>query len=695
MATKLRNIFLFIILISVILSGKTNIVSASEGTTYTYTISVDGDYIRTQEAYLASTVYMQRQGLVQPSDLFIYGKEIFIADTGNKRIVVYNKENGVARNITNDAFEGPSGLFVTDERMYIADPIAQAVFICDRQGNILTTISRPKDSPLMSKSAIFKPVNVVATDDSNIIVVGEGSYDGLMQFGDDGEFKGYFAANQRSLTLLERIQEMIYTREQKSQLQTRKPRAIQNIDLSARGLVYSVTQSAEVTYSWSKAETKTSNALKLHNMAGTNSLSPNKFMDDEWNFVDVTAGPYGNVYALTQTGLIYEYDNSGNLLFSFGGRAVSNDRYGLFTSAAAIDLDEEGFVYVLDKERGFVQVFAPTEFAMLNHRAIYDLEKGNYVESKKIWQEILRLNGMSKIAHIGYGKSLLRQQQYAEALEHFKTANDRDNYSECFWEIRNVMINKYIVWVIAGLLIIFVISLIKGAVRLKKKKKQYNTHGIAEIPAKGIGRLKGDFKYMGTMLKHPIDAIYYLKIGKRGSLLSAGIMIIVTFIIYMADILGRGFIFNQNSLSTLSPMLLSAIFFIILGLFIGGNYMVSTINDGEGTIKNIFVSVAYSMVPYMIMAPIAIVLSYVLTQNEAFLITLVWYIGILWSAALVILSILNVHNYTFKQTVKNVLLTLFFAIVALILVAILYLVWDKFIEFIGEVISEVEYRVQI
>ena len=123
--------------------------------------------------------------------------------------------------------------------------------------------------------------------------------------------------------------------------------------------------------------------------------------------------------------------------------------------------------------------------------------------------------------------------------------------------------------------------------------------------------------------------------------------------------------------------------------------MVSTINDGEGTIKNIFVSVAYSMVPYMIMAPIAIVLSYVLTQNEAFLITLVWYIGILWSAALVILSILNVHNYTFKQTVKNVLLTLFFAIVALILVAILDLVWDKIIEFIGEVISEVEYRVQI
>ena len=66
----------------------------------------------------------------------------------------------------------------------------------------------------------------------------------------------------------------------------------------------------------------------------------------------------------------------------------------------------------------------------------------------------------------------------------------------------------------------------------------------------------------------------------------------------------------------------------------------------------------------------------------------------IWSAALLVLSILNIHNYTLKQTVKNILLTLFFAIIALVLVAILYLVWDKVIGFVREVISEVSYRVQ-
>ena len=694
MRGKRRKIALCMLLACIFFLGSGSRAAASDGTTYTYTISVDGDYVRTQEAYLASTVYMQRQGLLQPNDLFVLGDEIYIADTGNKRIVVFHTGDGSTREIVNEAFAGPSGLFVTEERIYVADSAAEAVFVCDHQGTILQTITRPEDSPLMSASSIFKPVNVVVLEDGSLIVVGEGSYDGLMQFSAEGEFVGYFAANKRSLTLLERIQELIYTREQKAQLQTRKPRAIQNIDLSGRGLVYSVTQSAEVTYAWAEAETKTSNAVKLHNMAGADILSPQTFMDDEWNFVDVAAGPYGNVYALTQTGLIYEYDSSGNLIFSFGGRAVSNDRYGLFTSAAALDLDEEGFLYVLDKERGFIQVFVPAEFAVVNHQAIYDLEQGNYVESQENWQQILRLNGMSRIAHIGYGKSLLRQQQYGEALRHFQIANDRENYSECFWEIRNVVINRYIVWVVGALLLLLVASLIRGAVRPRRRRRPYDTRGIRELPAGGIRRLAGDMKYCGTMLRHPIDAIYYLKAGKRGTLLSAAILTAAAYVVYMADVLGRGFIFNENRLAGLSPALLTCIFFITLILFMVGNYMVSSINEGEGTLRNIFTTVAYSLIPYIIAGTITVGLSYVLTRNEAFLITLVWDIGVFWSAALLVLSILNIHNYTLKQTVKNILLTLFFAIIALVLVAILYLVWDKVIGFVREVISEVSYRVQ-
>lgn len=677
-----------------LLSGVFSIhTEASQGTTYTYTISVDGDWIRTQDAYLVSTVLMKEYELNQPNDIYVYGNDIYIADTGNRRIVIYNVETKSIREITNEMFVSPMGLFVNQDKLYVADSDAQAVFICDHDGMIQSTITRPENSPLMSSESIFKPTNVVVTSENNLFVVGEGSYDGLMQFGENGEFQGYFAANERNMTLLERIQDVIFTREQKKQLETRKPRAIQNIDLAANDLVYSVTQSAEISYAWRKAETKTSNALKLHNMAGINILSTDKFMDDEWNFVDVVAGSYGNSYALTYTGLVYEYDSYGNLLFSFGGRAVSNDRYGLFAYATAIDMDENGFLYVLDKERGIIQVFTPTDFAVLTHRAIYDLENGNYAESETNWQDILKLNGMSKIAHIGYGKSLLRQEDYSGALEHFRIANDVQKYSDCFWEIRNVIINKYIVWTVALCFLLLIAYMVKSSL-YPHKKAVYNSYSIEELPQSGRKRIVGDLKYTLTMLRHPIDAIYYLKVQKRGSVISAAILVLLGYAVYMADILGKGFIFHQNSLSGLSPVLISLLYFIVVILFVAGNYMMAAINDGEGTVKNIFVFLGYSLVPYIIFGIAATGFSYVLTLNEAFVITLLRCIGIGWSGALLFLSIMHTHNYSIKESIKNVFLTLVFAIIALVLVAIMYLVWDKVLQFAGEVLSEVKYRVQ-
>lgn len=122
--------------------------------------------------------------------------------------------------------------------------------------------------------------------------------------------------------------------------------------------------------------------------------------------------------------------------------------------------------------------------------------------------------------------------------------------------------------------------------------------------------------------------------------------------------------------------------------------MVSTINDGEGTLTNLLIVLSYSLVPYVILTPVSILLSYVLTQNEAFVVTLVWVLGIVWSAVLVFLAVMHIHNFSTKYTIKNILLTFFFVIVALVAVAILYLIWDKAIEFVNEVSAEVIYRAE-
>lgn len=664
---------------------------AGENTTYTYTISVDGEWIRTQDAYMPGSIYLKGKGLKNPEDLFIHNGLIYVTDTGGGRIAVYNPEDDSIKYVGEGELKSPTGIFVTnDGTMYIADYGAECVTVLSPEGNVLMKIGRP-DSYLFSKRSRYKPRNVVLTSGGNIFVVGEGAYEGLMQFNSKGEFLGYFAANKREKTLLEIVQDLVFTEEQKERIFTRIPRAIQNIDISDRDLIYSVTQDAGISFAWRAAEASTDNNVKLHNMAGIDILKKEGSMVDEWNFVDIAAGPYGNCYALTFTGLIYEYDSSGNLIFSFGGRAVSSERTGLFTVASAIDIDDHGFIYVLDKERALIQMFYPTDFSMRTHKAIHHLEKGNYRESGEIWNELLSLNGMSRIAHLGYGKTLFHQQKYEEACKHFKLANNKQGYSEAFWEIRNDWINRNI----GILLILAVVSYVVWKV-LRYIDLEYEfSKGIRQscrnlYAAKNI---IGDVLYLKNMISHPIDSYYYLRRGERGSPASATIIYLIAFLIFVWDVLFRGFTFNHARAEDTPIMLVAVMFFVPCALWVIGNYMVSSINEGEGSFRNVYIGTAYALAPYIIFVPFILAATYVLTLNEVFIIDFSWLFAVCWSGVILFIGVMEIHNLIIREVIKNILITLFFMIMAVVAFAMLYLIWGQVANFVDTVLGEVKYRV--
>jgi len=90
-------------------------VSASENTTYTYTISVDDEWIRTQDAYMASEIIFKDYDLSQPSDIFINGRNLYVADSGNSRIVIYNLDTKEKTFIGESILSQPSGVFAKND----------------------------------------------------------------------------------------------------------------------------------------------------------------------------------------------------------------------------------------------------------------------------------------------------------------------------------------------------------------------------------------------------------------------------------------------------------------------------------------------------------------------------------------------------------------------------------------------------
>ncbi|OAA31941.1 hypothetical protein AT15_03705 [Kosmotoga arenicorallina S304] len=637
----------------------------------TYTLTGNSKWKVTQDAYVVSEVLFADYDLYYPEDIFIKDGKMYIADSGNARIVVFDLETREIETIGDFSLWMPTGVFVSDRFIYVADPGTSEVVVFDKKGKEISRIGRPKNI-LFGEYGNFIPRKLVVDKRGNLYIVSEGSSEGIIQLDINGEFLGYFGANRVWIGFLDKFIDLFYTEEQKSVFLSRIPKPFTNIAIDDRGLIYTLTQN------------ENGNAIKKHNTLGNNILSKSKSnqMVDEPNFTDITITGDGRILALTETGLIYEYDPEGNLIFSFGGRAISTERFGLFSVASGIACDEEGKIYVLDKERGLVHVFNPTEYTNILHEALNLYINGKYLESKETWQKVMTYDGYLRIAHYGLGKAYFQSGEFEKAAVHFKEAYAKAEYSDAYWELRNAFIQKHM-----GLfLLVFVIVFFLFTVLSRMRSKKSNAFRISIK-----SRLVRDVLYVKNMLRHPLDTFYYLKSGDHGSVLSATILYLIFFIVVLLDYFGRSFIFNLNvSDRSVAFVLLTTSGITVLWVF--SNWLLSSINDGMGTLKDVYIFTSYSFAPYILFQPLVIMLTYILTYNEEFLVDFISFINIGWSFVMLFTGVKEVHDYDIKGTVKNFLLTLGWIFVMILVISIVYMLWDQLIDTVYSIIQEVLYR---
>ena len=86
-------------------------------------------------------------------------------------------------------------------------------------------------------------------------------------------------------------------------------------------------------------------------------------------------------------------------------------------------------------------------------------------------------------------------------------------------------------------------------------------------------------------------------------------------------------------------------------------------------------------------------ISHALTYNEAFLLTLVMIAGVAWSAAVIFIALQTIHQYSFKETVFSLVLTLMFMLIIAIVCIILSMMWNSLSSFVTSVGKELVYNV--
>jgi hypothetical protein len=198
---------------------------------------------------------------------------------------------------------------------------------------------------------------------------------------------------------------------------------------------------------------------------------------------------------------------------------------------------------------------------------------------------------------------------------------------------------------------------------------------------------------MFRFIRQPADSFYYIKKDLRGSLTFAFVIYGWVVAVRVLFLYVTSFIFNPYT-STTYIRIENEIVYTILALVMwnAANYLVSTISDGEGRIRDVFIGSAYSLFPYVLFVlPIAII-SNVLTMNEVFLHDFSLNLVYLWVGIMLVIMVKEIHNYSFSETVRNVLITLFTMGLFVLTGYILYVLFNQLYEFILAIMQELRLR---
>lgn len=665
---------LAILLLAIILAGISPMPVAAQTPYRTWAQGPGGWMYPTQDAYIP--LFELDLPINNAEDLFITADgQIYVADTGNGRILRLENYQVVAE-YGKGILQRPTGVFVDEEgTIFVADARKNAIVILDAQGQLVNEFGRPQE-PLFGRRTEFSPRKLVVDARGNINIISEASVNGVVQMNSAGQFIGFFGANAAAMSLRMILQRMFLTPEQLDQFVRVAAASPSNIAIDRRSLVYTIT-----------AGTSPHTSIRKFTVAGRN-IFPN--IRGSMTFRDVDISENGLLTAVDARGVIFEYTETGMLLFVFGAPDEGEQRRGTLRNPTGIERFGER-LYVLDKDKNTLVVFETTAFARLVHEGVRLYVEGFYSEAKPYFEEVLDYTGAFIMAYQAIGDAYFKESNYPQALMFYRYAEYRPGYSEAFWELRNVVLQNYLAHFLGALL---VLGLARG-VGLQLDRNYRWLDPLRRFGAR-LAQLKAvdDFLFLFRFIRQPADSFYYIKYNLRGSVVFAVLLYAWVLGVRLLTLYWTGFPFNPYATAADVPVEREILtILVIFALWNVANYLISTITDGEGRMRDVFIGSAYSLFPFALFALPLAAFSNVLTFNEIFIYTfsrdLIWF----WCGLMLLIMVMEIHNYSFVETLRNIALTLFTMLIFVLTAYIFFVLANQLVDFVQAIVREVALRV--
>lgn len=188
-------------------------------------------------------------------------------------------------------------------------------------------------------------------------------------------------------------------------------------------------------------------------------------------------------------------------------------------------------------------------------------------------------------------------------------------------------------------------------------------------------------RYSSFLVFHPFKGFWDLKHEGIGTVSVASLYVLILALTQVVTTQFSGFIVNYTDTLKTNIFYVMIRTVAIFMVWVLANWSITTLMDGEGKIRDIYITTAYALVPYIVSRWIAVLLSNFIVAEEATFYYLISAIGLLWSGLLLLAGLMTVHQFSFGKTVATVLIAVLAMIIILFLVLMLVTLLQQMINF--------------
>lgn len=197
-----------------------------------------------------------------------------------------------------------------------------------------------------------------------------------------------------------------------------------------------------------------------------------------------------------------------------------------------------------------------------------------------------------------------------------------------------------------------------------------------------INEIVSGIRYSTYVIFHPFKGFWDLKKEGKGNLGAAISLICTLVLVYVSKALFTGYLFNAKELKDIHVLSQMSSVILTFLLWCVANWCITTLVDGEGTLKDIVITTAFATTPYILIQTFMIVLSNVIVLDETVFYSLFNTLSIGWTVFLLVIGIMTVHQFSVSKTLGTILIALVGMVIIVFLFILLFALVQQIINFV-------------